>query len=623
MPSSLWYRTATTLRDFLSDLLNSDLTAASRAQTGAVNRNRFQSAFQMARGGDVDAARDIPALAKSYLSTIKATAGTELEYRRLAAQVQGQVKFLSGIAELEGANKDVLQTLYEQQIVVLTNLGNFLQLEGLTGDQLENLDQTIQDLALDFDGTIASFDTSLTSLEGAIREAELFSYDYLKERLKVAVDLLPSANIPVYLQELIAQAESGITSTIDFIIRSDLSPPMKWLAINSASEHIKSLDFILRNDVDNVTRRIALATGSELRRGIRLLITGDIDTETRRIALASSSELSRLVNVTLTSGRTTSEAVRVLRQIHDGARTFNRELRASVDLSALTAGQAAFVESLGGASSGRITLAGGFTFSPDEAFQSWYASTTQSRISAPMDALRGALGDLRAAVNSDRWARHREAEKQRLIGVVTNAAAAEMQKVSASQAWAANLVAKVEDLEQRTGAQLRLGQGDAVLSINPNGSISYDATHISGGNMGAFGAEFWGVGGLQDYMARANANLSGSFDRLTALRAQVTALGGVPGFAAGGAHSGGWRVVGERGPELEHTGPSRVVSNSDARSMLDNRVLVNEIVALRREVAAFRDQSRQLDLETVKNTQKTAALLKKADTIGPHPERTS
>lgn len=40
------------------------------------------------------------------------------------------------------------------------------------------------------------------------------------------------------------------------------------------------------------------------------------------------------------------------------------------------------------------------------------------------------------------------------------------------------------------------------------------------------------------------------------LRAQ-----GVPGYAAGGVHGGGWRVVGENGPELENTGPSRVYSN--------------------------------------------------------------
>jgi len=39
-------------------------------------------------------------------------------------------------------------------------------------------------------------------------------------------------------------------------------------------------------------------------------------------------------------------------------------------------------------------------------------------------------------------------------------------------------------------------------------------------------------------------------------------------YATGGIHRGGWRIVGERGPELEFTPPSRIFSNSDSRSML-------------------------------------------------------
>ena len=109
--ASLWYRTATTLRDFLSDLLNTDLTAAHSAQVHAVNASRFETAFDLARGGDVEAARDIPELAKAYLASAQASASTSLEYRRIAGAVQGQVQFLAGIAELEGANKDVLQGL--------------------------------------------------------------------------------------------------------------------------------------------------------------------------------------------------------------------------------------------------------------------------------------------------------------------------------------------------------------------------------------------------------------------------------------------------------------------------------------------------------------------------------
>jgi hypothetical protein len=41
-----------------------------------------------------------------------------------------------------------------------------------------------------------------------------------------------------------------------------------------------------------------------------------------------------------------------------------------------------------------------------------------------------------------------------------------------------------------------------------------------------------------------------------------------PGFASGGHHSGGWRTVGENGPELEFTGPSRIASNEESVDMI-------------------------------------------------------
>jgi hypothetical protein len=42
----------------------------------------------------------------------------------------------------------------------------------------------------------------------------------------------------------------------------------------------------------------------------------------------------------------------------------------------------------------------------------------------------------------------------------------------------------------------------------------------------------------------------------------------VPGYAEGGMHAGGWRIVGERGPELELTGPARYYNNSETRELL-------------------------------------------------------
>lgn len=59
----------------------------------------------------------------------------------------------------------------------------------------------------------------------------------------------------------------------------------------------------------------------------------------------------------------------------------------------------------------------------------------------------------------------------------------------------------------------------------------------------------------------------GSFDPLAgALRGAGVAA--VPAFAAGGMHGGGWRLVGENGPELEATGPARYFNAAQTRSMM-------------------------------------------------------
>ncbi|MBT3142918.1 hypothetical protein KL867_17755 [Ruegeria litorea] len=293
--ASLWYRTAETLRGFLGGLLNSNLSAANRAQTAAANRGQFDAAFAKARAGDSDAARDIPALAKAYLTSARATSRTDLEFRRIASQVQGQVKFLAGLSDLEGANEDVLRGLYEQQIAILTNLGNFLQLEGLTNEQIGKLDVSIQDLARDFDGTIAGFQTSLGGLENAIREAEDFSYEALKERLNVAVDILPTANIPHYLKELIQRAETGITSTIDFVVRADIPAPDKWLAVNAASEHIKTVRFFAdETQMSTAARDLALGAAGEFQKLVRLVGQNDLG-NLSKLALGDAGEFVQAI----------------------------------------------------------------------------------------------------------------------------------------------------------------------------------------------------------------------------------------------------------------------------------------------------------------------------------------
>jgi hypothetical protein len=62
---------------------------------------------------------------------------------------------------------------------------------------------------------------------------------------------------------------------------------------------------------------------------------------------------------------------------------------------------------------------------------------------------------------------------------------------------------------------------------------------------------------------------------------------GLPAFARGGSHSGGWAMVGERGPELAFLPPARVYSNSDSRSMLDTSRMEAQIESLTQQVSAL------------------------------------
>lgn len=108
------------------------------------------------------------------------------------------------------------------------------------------------------------------------------------------------------------------------------------------------------------------------------------------------------------------------------------------------------------------------------------------------------------------------------------------------------------------------------------------------------------------------------------LRQVVNALTGraVAAFAKGGYHSGGWRLVGEEGPELEFTGPSRILNADQTRAMLaggdDSQMLVL-LRALLQEQQRLREEVENLRIEaraTASNTGKTARQLDRIEADG-------
>jgi hypothetical protein len=94
---------------------------------------------------------------------------------------------------------------------------------------------------------------------------------------------------------------------------------------------------------------------------------------------------------------------------------------------------------------------------------------------------------------------------------------------------------------------------------------------------------------------------------------------GIPGFASGGNHLGGLRLVGERGPELEITGPARIYNASQTAQMLaggDSSEVLRKLQALCDEVRALWDQRRaqredeQMEaISLIRNTNRTATAL--------------
>lgn len=105
-------------------------------------------------------------------------------------------------------------------------------------------------------------------------------------------------------------------------------------------------------------------------------------------------------------------------------------------------------------------------------------------------------------------------------------------------------------------------------------------------------------------------------------REAVIAAGGIPKFATGGMHSGGLRMVGERGPELEATGPARIFSHNQTSGLFKDPDLKEAVNELRREVSGLRDEQRQMGAASAKYAKRNYDINRKWDTDGLPSTRT-
>lgn len=117
-------------------------------------------------------------------------------------------------------------------------------------------------------------------------------------------------------------------------------------------------------------------------------------------------------------------------------------------------------------------------------------------------------------------------------------------------------------------------------------------------------------------IARAQAAQAAQLAANDNIRALLAGLN-IPGFAAGGMHGGGLRIVGENGPEMEVTGPARIWTAGQiaAAGGGDNGELA-------REIRALREENRRYMFQLAKNTGVTADLMRQWDGDGQPETRT-
>ncbi len=134
------------------------------------------------------------------------------------------------------------------------------------------------------------------------------------------------------------------------------------------------------------------------------------------------------------------------------------------------------------------------------------------------------------------------------------------------------------------------GNSEALAVLQATGGTYSDWRNATGSSLsGIVPDSVVGSGNIADTdytgdMGLKLVNYIASHDTVaSAMSGQATGpeLSGFTGFAAGGAFGGGLRLVGEHGPELEVTGPSRIYSNSDTTAMLDNSKIVTALQDLK------------------------------------------
>lgn len=126
------------------------------------------------------------------------------------------------------------------------------------------------------------------------------------------------------------------------------------------------------------------------------------------------------------------------------------------------------------------------------------------------------------------------------------------------------------------------GAGSAAVYLGSQGGLSVQ-DQVEAAYRATLGRSA-DIAGESYWMGLINSGAMTVSDLAAAIQLDAKVNGEIPGFAAGGFHSGGLRLVGENGPEIEATGPSRVFNAGQTADMLGGGSQADEVAAMRAEM---------------------------------------
>ncbi len=585
-----------------------------------------------AKAGDLQASERIAASARAYLDAASAVNANSRQSATVA-QVISELGKLPAVAT------------FEQQLLEAV--------KGTTGAVVDLNGQLVVELTATAKSEIyklISFVANTDALPDDLKTLALATSNTLTR----TVGFITGSLMPGDLKALALAQNSTVTRTVSFVAGSSLTNELKQLAFMASDSISKTIGLVAKSTLTADQQRLALAATESVSKTIGLVAVSSLTNELKQLAFMASDSISKTIGLVAKSTLTADQQRLALAATESVSKTIGL-----VAVSSLTneLKQLAFMAS--DSISKTIGLVAKSTLTADqqrlalaatEAVSKTIRLTAQSSISASDQSLifkasdsviktigiaAGAMNDTALAIaqaQSDTITRTIEASG----GTLT---ADQRDLINGVSEYYKNVtISALVDEEQLTEVQRKLQRtyGTIIVDVKTVDvstavgqaqatKMRQDLAYLQTYNWDTLDAQGASLRAIYDNLANHPITMVDMVNAvpsiaLADLQQRATDYG-VPLFAAGGYHTGGARIVGEHGPELEVTGPSRIYNAADTMAMLrnpqaNNEALVAEIRALRQEVADLRRANSSENAAIATHAALTADSTRRMDTQG-------